>query len=208
MAQKNIIENYKVGTFGDHTGIKKLIEEGGSAVHNYLYEYIGSRLSYPEIFKIKNIEGYVLARIVFNKKGKYQENMTWIKSSSKYLKVLVMRNLRAMFKNKLPFKVSFVNHKYFILDLTILYKNETHKSLNNHKSKNFIDGRHFHYFIRDTQLPMIGLRGNTQGLLKLGVNPGDILDWFKDNFTSKGKARIMFKKRQLENYKNDEAWNK
>jgi hypothetical protein len=32
-------------------------------------------------------------------------------------------------------------------------------------------------------------------------------DWVKDNFTSSGKIRKDFQERQLENYKDDPAWN-
>ena len=53
---------------------------------------------------------------------------------------------------------------------------------------------------------MVGFRRNTEGMLKLGVNYEDVIDWVKENFTMSGKLRKEFYEQQLERYKEDSAW--
>lgn len=48
--------NKAIGIFGDSTGMMKSFDEGGSAIHNYLYSYIGGGFIIQRSFERKKLK--------------------------------------------------------------------------------------------------------------------------------------------------------
>ena len=123
------------------------------------------------------------------------------------MKVLTSRTLKRIFEKPLPFDLSFVKHKYFLVDATFRFNADSDNDEDFILANTFVSGRHLGFLIQDESASMIGFRKNREGMLKLGVNYGDIIDWVKENFTTAGKLRKQFQEQQLERYKDDPAWN-
>ena len=165
-----------VGVFGDGTGTTSKIDHGGGSIFQYLYQYIGSNVEYPKIFRDKGIEGYVTVRVVFDKKGKYLQALSQIHSSSGYLKVLTSRTLKRIFQKPLPFDLSFVKHKYFLTDATFQFKASPDLDEDFVLANTFVSGRHLMFLIQKDSASMIGLRRNKEGTIKLGINYEEVYD--------------------------------
>lgn len=195
-----------IGRYGDSTGETEKFNMGGNSIYNYLYSYIGERLHYPQLLRKKKIEGNVSVRLVFDKQGVYLPNLSKIHSNSNYLKVLVSRTLKVIFASPLPFNLDFVSHSHFIFDANIKFLASSNHSQDFILSNTFITGRHLAFLVQDEKASMIGVAKNNEGTIKLLINPGDIIDWFNNNFTASGKVREIFNEQQLERYKEDPAW--
>ncbi len=106
----------------------------------------------------------------------------------------------------LPFDLSFVKHKYFLTDATFFFKAKPNLDEDYILSNSFVTGRHLMFLIQKDSASMIGFRRNKEGTIKLGVNYEEVYEWLKDNFTTAGKLRKIFRNEQLESFKDDPAW--
>lgn len=195
-----------IGKFGDKLEGGNYLEDGDNSIYAYLYKYIGTHIYYPRNFREKEIEGYVTIRIVFDKKGNYLHDLSKVNSNSRYLKVLMSRTLKSIFKDPLTFDLHFVKQKYFIVDAKFIFNANPDNDKDYISSNAFSSGHSFNYLIQNDSVAILGLRKNNEGVIRLGLNYEDFGQWMSDSLTSAGKSRKQFRERELETYKDDPAW--
>ena len=176
-------ELFKIGSFGESVGMKEGLD---SSIFYFLHEYISSNMHYPHLFKGKDIQGYVNARLAFSRAGMYTPQLSKFDASSRYLKVLVQRIFAKIFKKRLPFDLSFIDHRYFILDLRFLFISVPTSDESFINRYSYVNGQKMGFLI--------------QNEVSSGLTYEEVVKWVKDNFTSAGKARKMYKEEQFKNF--------
>lgn len=210
LARENESIADKVGQFGDKTELKNLSRDSSGSIYNFIYNYISSNFKYPKILRENDIEGFVQVRLVFDKTGKFRDDLIHIKSSSSYLKVLTMRTLHQLFTSNLPFNLNSFPQRYLIIDASFRFLANANNDKSFIRENAYINGNHLSFLVQNQGAKIIQLASNTNkkmnGVLGIRISPEAVLNYFKDNFTDAGKSRALFHQKQLELYKKDPFW--
>lgn len=204
-----------IGNFGDRTEgeLDNSSRTKWGKSEGTLYEHIYSRIYHSkihyaynrEVYDQKKIEGNVKLRIVFNKDGTFNEKLTKVKSSSNYLTVIVYRILREQFSKKTNDPLfKNIRSNYFTVDATFDFVRRVSDYKNVENA--FINGNLLSFVIVGQGDPVQKIK-----LVRWDGDPDSMAilftpESFVDYFTDAGKARRLWRKEVLENYKNDPAW--
>ena len=120
---------------------------------------------------------------------------------------MAARTFRKIFKDRIPKNLNQHTHKYLLIDATFRFLADANDDNDFIRDNSYINGRHLSFLVQNEGAGASTKNGNTHGVIGVQISPGDIIDYFKDNFTQAGRTRKMFYESQLENYKNDPAWN-
>ncbi|MDA8793750.1 hypothetical protein N9N67_10920, partial [Bacteriovoracaceae bacterium] len=193
-------------------GITHKDKHQDNAINYFIYKKISQNFKYPLALREKHIEGHVKARIVFNKDGSYNEKLTTVSSNSGFLKVLAYRNLKKIFKEKLRFDLSFIKHKYLILDAAFLVKAKANENQDFINQNTFINGRYFSFLVQNEGAEILEFYHSTKknDYLVVGVQltPGNLVNYIEENFTDAGIARKLHRESILNYYQKDPYWDK
>jgi len=158
-----------------------------------VFERIEESLTYPRVFKSSKFTGTVKAKIYFNSKGHYLEDISHFEGMN-YLKVLVAQTIRKAFHEKIMQKNRDRDGFYVTCFFDFRLVTNTNKVRESSVSSKFL------YFYRQGY-------GGERGIDYLNKTASGIFNTLSLlEYLPKSKNLKMKNNRKLEKYRRDSAW--
>lgn len=158
-----------------------------------IFKRIEERLTYPDILKSSKFTGIVKAKIYFNSKGQYLENVSRFEGMN-YLKVLVAQTIREAFQQRIMQKNKDRDGFYVTCFFDFRLVTNMNKVRESGVSSKFL------YFYKQ------GL-GGERGMDYLNKTASGVFNTLSLlQYLPKSKSLKMKNERELEKYRRDSAW--